>query len=162
MVSGWKKTRHDPWHKVYPSRVFNWMVSRLTGCRLHDHNCGFKLYRREVLARDRHLRRAAPVHPGAGARPRLSGRRGRGPPPAPAARRIEVRLLAVVQGVPRPADRPLPDPIQPAPAARPGRHRPGTPGPGRPGHALPGGALARSEPTGRSATGRCCSTRSRF
>ena len=27
-MSGWKKTRHDPWHKVYPSRVFNWMVSR--------------------------------------------------------------------------------------------------------------------------------------
>ena len=49
VVSGWKKTRHDPWHKVYPSRVFNWMVSRVTGCRLHDHNCGFKLYRREVL-----------------------------------------------------------------------------------------------------------------
>ena len=49
VVSGWKKTRHDPWHKVYPSRVFNWMVSRLTGCRLHDHNCGFKLYRRQVL-----------------------------------------------------------------------------------------------------------------
>ena len=23
VVSGWKKTRHDPWHKVYPSRVFN-------------------------------------------------------------------------------------------------------------------------------------------
>ena len=49
VVSGWKKTRHDPWHKVYPSRVFNRMVSTLTGCRLHDHNCGFKLYRREVL-----------------------------------------------------------------------------------------------------------------
>ena len=49
VVSGWKKTRHDPWHKVYPSRVFNWMVSRVTGCRLHDHNCGFKLYRSEVL-----------------------------------------------------------------------------------------------------------------
>jgi glycosyltransferase involved in cell wall biosynthesis len=49
VVSGWKKTRHDPWHKVYPSRVFNWMVSLLTGCRLHDHNCGFKLYRRQVL-----------------------------------------------------------------------------------------------------------------
>ncbi len=49
VVSGWKKTRHDPWHKVYPSRVFNWLVSLLTGCRLHDHNCGFKLYRREVL-----------------------------------------------------------------------------------------------------------------
>jgi glycosyltransferase involved in cell wall biosynthesis len=50
VVNGWKKTRHDPWHKVFPSRVFNWMVSRLTGCYLHDHNCGFKLYRAEVLS----------------------------------------------------------------------------------------------------------------
>jgi glycosyltransferase involved in cell wall biosynthesis len=49
VISGWKKVRHDPWHKVYPSRVFNAMVSALTGCRLHDHNCGFKVYRREVL-----------------------------------------------------------------------------------------------------------------
>lgn len=49
VVSGWKRRRHDPWHKVYPSRVFNGMVSRLTGCRLHDHNCGFKAYRRQVL-----------------------------------------------------------------------------------------------------------------
>ncbi len=49
VVSGWKKTRHDPWHKVWPSRVFNWMVSRLTGLHLHDHNCGMKLYRREVF-----------------------------------------------------------------------------------------------------------------
>jgi glycosyltransferase involved in cell wall biosynthesis len=49
VISGWKKTRHDPWHKVIPSRIFNGMVSRLTGCRLHDHNCGFKLYRREVV-----------------------------------------------------------------------------------------------------------------
>jgi glycosyltransferase involved in cell wall biosynthesis len=50
VVSGWKRTRHDPWHKVLPSRVFNWAVSVLTGCHLHDHNCGFKVYRREVLA----------------------------------------------------------------------------------------------------------------
>ena len=50
VVSGWKKARHDPWHKVGPSRLFNWVVSRSTGCRLHDHNCGFKAYRREVLA----------------------------------------------------------------------------------------------------------------
>jgi len=49
VVSGWKKTRHDPWHKVGPSRIFNWTVSRLTGCKLHDHNCGFKAYRREVV-----------------------------------------------------------------------------------------------------------------
>lgn len=49
VVSGWKRTRHDPWHKVGPSRVFNRMISGLTGCRLHDHNCGFKAYRAEVL-----------------------------------------------------------------------------------------------------------------
>ncbi|MFM7592716.1 MAG: glycosyltransferase family 2 protein [Isosphaeraceae bacterium] len=49
VISGWKRKRHDPWHKVGPSRVFNAMVSRLTGCRLHDHNCGFKLYRTEVV-----------------------------------------------------------------------------------------------------------------
>lgn len=49
VVSGWKQTRHDPWHKVGPSRVFNWLVGRLTGVRLHDHNCGMKSYRREVF-----------------------------------------------------------------------------------------------------------------
>lgn len=49
VVSGWKQTRHDPWHKVYPSRVFNWLVSRSTHVTLHDHNCGMKCYRREAL-----------------------------------------------------------------------------------------------------------------
>jgi dolichol-phosphate mannosyltransferase len=49
VVSGWKQVRHDPWHKVYPSRVFNWMVSWLTGVVLHDHNCGMKCYRRQIF-----------------------------------------------------------------------------------------------------------------
>ncbi len=49
VVSGWKRTRHDPWHKVLPSRVFNALVSRLTGVKLHDHNCGFKAYRRQIF-----------------------------------------------------------------------------------------------------------------
>ena len=49
VVSGWKRVRHDPWHKVLPSRVFNWLVSRTTGVNLHDHNCGFKAYRREIF-----------------------------------------------------------------------------------------------------------------
>lgn len=49
VVSGWKKERKDPWHKVWPSWFFNRMVSRLTGVRLHDHNCGLKLYRRAVF-----------------------------------------------------------------------------------------------------------------
>jgi glycosyltransferase involved in cell wall biosynthesis len=49
VVSGWKRERHDPWHKVLPSRVFNWLVSHLTGVHLHDHNCGLKAFRREVM-----------------------------------------------------------------------------------------------------------------
>ena len=64
VVSGWKQLRHDPWHKVGPSRVFNWMVSALTGVKLHDHNCGMKCYRSEVLSEVRlygELHRFIPV-----------------------------------------------------------------------------------------------------
>jgi glycosyltransferase involved in cell wall biosynthesis len=49
VISGWKRVRRDPWHKVWPSRIFNYMVSWLTGVYLHDHNCGMKCYRAEVL-----------------------------------------------------------------------------------------------------------------
>jgi glycosyltransferase involved in cell wall biosynthesis len=49
VVSGWKRTRLDPWHRVLPSRIFNIMVSGLTGVKLHDHNCGMKCYRAEVF-----------------------------------------------------------------------------------------------------------------
>lgn len=49
VVSGWKQVRNDPWHKTLPSAVFNFLVSRLTGVVLHDHNCGFKSYRREIF-----------------------------------------------------------------------------------------------------------------
>jgi len=49
VANGWKKTRYDPWHKTWPSKVFNWMVSRLSGVRLHDHNCGLKAFHRDVI-----------------------------------------------------------------------------------------------------------------
>src|SRR5438093_748480 len=48
VVNGWKQQRLDPWHKVFPSRVFNGMIGWLTGLKLHDHNCGLKLFRAEV------------------------------------------------------------------------------------------------------------------
>ena len=54
VVSGYKQKRYDPWHKVLPSRVFNWMVSRLTSVKLHDHNCGLKCYRLQVC-KETHL-----------------------------------------------------------------------------------------------------------
>ena len=49
VVSGWKQTRYDPWHKRWPSRVFNAILRRFTRLQLHDFNCGLKAYRREVL-----------------------------------------------------------------------------------------------------------------
>ena len=49
VVSGWKRVRFDPWHKVWPSRIFNWMISWLTGVTLHDHNCGMKCFRAQVF-----------------------------------------------------------------------------------------------------------------
>ena len=49
LVSGWKQARQDKWTKRFSSRVFNGLVTILTGVRLHDHNCGLKAMRREVL-----------------------------------------------------------------------------------------------------------------
>lgn len=49
LVSGWKKVRHDPWHKTLPSRWFNLVVSIVAGLRLHDYNCGLKAYRSQVV-----------------------------------------------------------------------------------------------------------------
>jgi len=48
LVSGWKQARQDPLSKTLPSRLFNAVTSRVAGLKLHDYNCGFKLYRREV------------------------------------------------------------------------------------------------------------------
>jgi glycosyltransferase involved in cell wall biosynthesis len=48
LVSGWKYHRHDPFEKRLASKIFNKMVSALSGIKLHDFNCGFKAYRREV------------------------------------------------------------------------------------------------------------------
>ncbi len=49
LVSGWKIRRLDPWHKTWPSKLFNLTVSAVCGKRLHDFNCGIKAYRRFVV-----------------------------------------------------------------------------------------------------------------
>jgi glycosyltransferase involved in cell wall biosynthesis len=61
LVSGWKFPRLDPFSKTFPSRVFNGMVSKLTGVHLHDINCGFKAYRREIIEDD-HLKLYGEFH----------------------------------------------------------------------------------------------------
>ncbi len=49
LISGWKRTRHDPFTKTIPSRIWNRMTALVSGVKLHDFNCGFKLYRRKVV-----------------------------------------------------------------------------------------------------------------
>lgn len=49
LVSGWKKRRYDPISKTLPSKLFNWVVRKISRVALHDFNCGFKAYRREIF-----------------------------------------------------------------------------------------------------------------
>src|SRR5208283_2209696 len=50
LVSGWRKKRKDPFvTRRLPSIVANWLISKVTGVRLHDYGCSLKAYRREVV-----------------------------------------------------------------------------------------------------------------
>lgn len=49
LVSGWKKNRQDSLVKIASSKIFNLTVSFLFGIKLHDFNCGFKIYKRELV-----------------------------------------------------------------------------------------------------------------
>jgi glycosyltransferase involved in cell wall biosynthesis len=49
LVSGWKKNRKDPISKTIPSKLANFMMNKFSGLKLHDHNCGLKAYKKEVV-----------------------------------------------------------------------------------------------------------------
>ncbi len=49
LVSGWKFNRLDPLEKRLPSKLFNKVTCKMSGINLHDFNCGFKAYRKEVV-----------------------------------------------------------------------------------------------------------------
>jgi len=50
LVSGWRKKRKDPFiTRRLPSIIANWLISKVTGVRLHDYGCSLKAYRREVV-----------------------------------------------------------------------------------------------------------------
>jgi glycosyltransferase involved in cell wall biosynthesis len=49
LVSGWKKKRHDPIGKRWPSKFFNFTTRKISGLKLHDFNCGLKAYNKEVV-----------------------------------------------------------------------------------------------------------------
>jgi glycosyltransferase involved in cell wall biosynthesis len=60
VVSGWRKNREDPLlRRRLPSLLANWLISRVTGVRLHDYGCTLKAYRREVVE---HLRLYGEMH----------------------------------------------------------------------------------------------------
>jgi glycosyltransferase involved in cell wall biosynthesis len=48
LVSGWKKKRQDSVIFTIPSQIANTITSKMTGLRIHDLNCGLKIYRKTV------------------------------------------------------------------------------------------------------------------
>ena len=49
VASGWRRDRRDDAMRVWPSRIANWIIARVTGVRLSDFGCTLKAYRREVI-----------------------------------------------------------------------------------------------------------------
>lgn len=50
LVSGWRQNRQDDTlTRVIPSKVANWLISRITGVELHDYGCSLKAYRKELI-----------------------------------------------------------------------------------------------------------------
>jgi len=50
LVSGWRKKRRDPFFsRRLPSLIANWLISNVTGVKLHDYGCSLKAYRRDVI-----------------------------------------------------------------------------------------------------------------
>jgi glycosyltransferase involved in cell wall biosynthesis len=49
VASGWRKNRKDHASRVLPSKIANWIISRVTGVPLNDFGCTLKAYRRDVI-----------------------------------------------------------------------------------------------------------------
>lgn len=49
VVGGWRYRRKDSFLKKLPSKFYNFLARKLTKVKLHDFNCGFKAYKKEVL-----------------------------------------------------------------------------------------------------------------
>lgn len=50
LVSGWRRERKDPFFsRRLPSMIANWLISKVTGVRLHDYGCSLKAYRKDIV-----------------------------------------------------------------------------------------------------------------
>lgn len=48
LVCGWRKNRKDSIAKIMASKLFNLLASSFWGVRLHDYNCGLKIYDKDT------------------------------------------------------------------------------------------------------------------
>jgi glycosyltransferase involved in cell wall biosynthesis len=50
MVCGWRKNRKDNTiSRTIPSKIANWLISRMTGVAIHDTGCSLKAYRADLI-----------------------------------------------------------------------------------------------------------------
>src|SRR4029453_6153600 len=50
IVCGWRKHRQDDFlTRYFPSAVANWLLTQVSGLKLHDNGCSLKVYRAEVV-----------------------------------------------------------------------------------------------------------------
>ncbi len=50
VVCGWRFKRKDTFAKKLVSKLYNYTIKIITGLEIHDHNCGLKLYRKNVIS----------------------------------------------------------------------------------------------------------------
>jgi glycosyltransferase involved in cell wall biosynthesis len=49
-VNGWRRNRKDPYIiRRFPSIIANWLISKVTGVKLHDYGSGLKAYKAEII-----------------------------------------------------------------------------------------------------------------
>lgn len=51
MVIGYREKRQDPWHRLLNAKAWNLLVRFLLGLKVHDIDCAFKVFRREIFER---------------------------------------------------------------------------------------------------------------
>jgi glycosyltransferase involved in cell wall biosynthesis len=51
IVVGWRSDRHERRHRILSVRVRNWLITRMTGLLLHDHDCSFRCFRTQLIRR---------------------------------------------------------------------------------------------------------------
>jgi glycosyltransferase involved in cell wall biosynthesis len=50
VVSGWRRNRKDTaLRRNLPSRIANWLISGISGVKLHDYGCTLKAYRKDTM-----------------------------------------------------------------------------------------------------------------